>query len=105
MPYTADSYALPFAGRSPRQRQNSYAAAIAQRPVRGVKKLRLLAYLKRVGRATDMGMADGLSLPIQSVCSLRNSLVSAGLVVDVDTAVGRFGKRVTVYAVTGEAQP
>jgi len=98
MPYTDTATGqLPFSGRTPRQRQNSYAAAMGQHHTRGVKKLRMLAYIRQHGRVTDQGLAEGLALPIQSICSLRNALCAEGLVRDVDTAIGTFGKRVTVY--------
>lgn len=102
MPYTPDSYQLPFSGRTPRQRQNSYQAALAQRSTRGVKKLRVLAFIAQVGRATDQGIADGLSLPIQSVCSLRNALCAERLITRVDDVIGKYGVRVSVY---GPVQP
>lgn len=105
MPYTQDSLALPFSGRSPRQRHNSYRAALAQRSTRGVKKLKMLAFVRQVGRVTDQGLADGLSLPIQSVCSLRNALCSENLVRCVDSAVGKWGHRVSVYAPVEQEDP
>jgi hypothetical protein len=98
MPFTSPATGmLPFSGRTPRQRHNSYRAAMGQVSTRGVKKLKMLAFIREHGRVTDQGLAEGLALPIQSICSLRNALCAEGLVRDVDTAIGTFGKRVTVY--------
>ena len=95
MPYLDGE--LPFSGALPATRQNSYLAAAAQRSTSGVKKLRMLAYIREHGLVTDQGLAAGLNLPIQSICSLRNALTSEGLVVHVDDAIGIYGKRVSVW--------
>lgn len=98
MPYTGDTLQLPFSGRSPISRQNSYLAAEAQRSTRGTKKLRLVAYLRTVEMATDQGLAEALSLPLSSICSLRNALMSEGLIVCVGHTMGRYNCRVSLYA-------
>ena len=97
MPFTRDSYQLPFSGRTPQSRQNSYRAAIAQRSTRGTKKCRMLAYIREHGEATDQELAEGLDLPLQSICSLRCSLRDQGLVRHVGNAVGIYGKTVSVW--------
>lgn len=102
MPYTsAETGMLPFSGRTPQSRQNSFDAAMAQRSTRGAKKVKMLAYIREHRLVTDQGLAEGLSLPIQSVCSLRNGLVSDGLVRQVDKARGKYGLWVSVYAPVG----
>mgnify|MGYP001289180653 CR=1 FL=1 len=66
---------------------------------RGEKKQRVLAYLRTVRAATDQGIAEGARLPLASVCSLRNHLVSEALVRQVGRVMGRFGHPVTLWAV------
>ena len=103
MPYTHDSLMLPFSGRTPQARHNSYMAAQAQRATRGTKKLRMLAYIRQHGLVTDQGLADGLGLPIQSVCSLRNALCSEGHLRHVGNTMGRYNKSVSLWAPVGGA--
>lgn len=98
MPYTQDSLRLPFSGRSTISRQNSYRAAEAQRAVRGVKKLRIVTHLQTVAMATDQGIAEALHLSLSSVCSLRNALVSDGIVECVDCTMGVYGRLVSLWA-------
>jgi hypothetical protein len=102
MPYTADTYSLPFSGRGPRQRHNSLHAALAQRPVRGRKKTAMLAYIQQHGMVTDQGLAEGLGLPIQSVCSLRCSLRDAGVIEWAGDARGVYGKTVSLWRAVGQ---
>lgn len=105
MPYTDSATGmLPFSGRTPRQRHNSYAAAMGQRSTRGVKKRAMLEYFRQHGRCTDQGLAEGLGIPINSICSLRNALCSEGLLQHVDTAVGKYGFKVSVYRLTAVEQ-
>lgn len=101
MPYTQDSLRLPFSGRSPISRQNSYLAAEAQRATRGTKKLRIVAYLRTVEMATDQGIAEALNLPLSSVCSLRNALMSEGVVECVGRALGKYHHPVSLWALRG----
>lgn len=96
MPYTQRG--LPFSGRTPMSRQNSYKAAVAEGATRGEKKQRVLAYLRTVRAATDQGIAEGVRLPLSSICSLRNHLVSEGLVRQVGRVMGRFGHPVTLWS-------
>ena len=108
MPFTIDSLALPFSGRSPRARHNSYLAAESQRPLRGVKKIRVLDYITHHGRVTRQGLIEGLQLDAGTACSLLGALLAEKRVVEVDTAVGVYGKLVTVYGPADsprEAQP
>ena len=97
MPYTQAG--LPFSGRTPMSRQNSYRAAVAVGATRGEKKQRVLAYLKSVPAATDQGIAEGTDLPLSSICSLRNHLVSEELVCQVGRVMGAYGHPVTLWAV------
>jgi transcription initiation factor IIE alpha subunit len=101
MPYTDDSLMLPFSGRSPISRHNSYLAAEAQRSTRGTKKLRIVEYLRSVEMATDQGIAEALYLPLSSVCSLRNALMSDGVVECVGRAMGRYNHPVSLWALRG----
>lgn len=100
MPYTDCQHQLPFSGALPQTRHNSYRAAVAQRSTRGVKKIRMLAYIRQHGRVTDHGLAEGLSLPIQSVCSLRHALCAEGLLEREGDCIGRYGHRVTIWRPT-----
>ncbi len=97
MPYTSDSYQLPFSGSSPQTRHTSYRAAVAQRSTRGTKKIAMLAYIRQHGLVTDQGLAEGLRLPIQSVCSLRNALASEGLIRVAGETTGIYGRPVTLW--------
>jgi len=97
MPYTGDTLQLPFSGRTPISRQNSYLAAEAQRSTRGTKKLRMLAYIRANGPVTDQGLADALGLPLQSVCSLRCALSQEQLIRHAGHAMGRYNKRVSLW--------
>lgn len=100
MPYTFDNYQIPFSGVTPQSRQNSYKAAVAQRSTRGRKKVRMLAYIREHGLVTDQGLCEALGLPMQSVCSLRCALRDQGLVRYVDSAIGIYGHRVSVWGPT-----
>lgn len=88
---------LPFSGRSPIARHNSYLGAVSAEATRGEKKQRVLAYLKTVRAATDQGIAEGTRLPLSSVCSLRNHLVGEELVRVVGRVIGRYGHPVTLW--------
>ena len=76
-------------------------AAHAQQATRGAKKLRMLAYIRAHGQVSDQGLADGLGLPLQSVCSLRNALVSEGLVSHAGNTMGQYGKTVSLWGPLG----
>lgn len=97
MPYTEQG--LPFQGLSPIARQNSYLAATAVAAGRVTKTQWYLAYLKRKGRATDHQAARALKIPRSSICSIRNTLTTAGLVEGVASTIGPYGKRCTLWAI------
>lgn len=96
MPYT--QVGLPFQGTSPIARQNSYIAAESVAAARGVKTQWYLAYLRQVKQATDHQAARRLKVPRSSICSIRNALCTAGLVEAVDSTIGKYGKRCTLWA-------
>ena len=93
---------LPFSGKTPLSRQHSYLAARRAGRTRGPKLAAMRAYFAAHGQATDEGLAEGLSLPRSSVCSLRNLLVDAGLVQAVGRTTGQYGHAVTIWAWRGE---
>jgi hypothetical protein len=99
MPYTDSHPSLPFAGKTPRSRQNSYAAAVSASETRQAKSALYLAWLRKVGKATDHGAAEHFSWPLSSICSIRNGLVDKGLVTALGDCIGRYGKRVTIWTV------
>jgi RIO-like serine/threonine protein kinase len=100
VPHTDAQPALPFSGKTPRSRNNSYRAAVSASSTRVAKRLRYLAWLKSVKQATDQGAAEALGLPLSSICSIRNSLVDHGLVTAIGDAMGAYGKRITVWSAT-----
>jgi len=98
MPYTSrETGMLPFTGRSPRARHHSYRAAIAQGSTRGVKKTRMLTYIREHTLVTYHGLIEGLGMPHGTVCSLLGALKDEGLVIEVGEAMGKYGKTLTVY--------
>jgi hypothetical protein len=99
VPYTRDCLALPFSGRSLRQRHNSYKAAIAQTATRGVKKLRMLDYITAQRRVTYHELMDGLGYCAGTTCSLLNALIAEKRVEDCDTVIGKYGHGVSVYQI------
>lgn len=97
MPHTDTQPSLPFAGKTPRSRQNSYRAAVGAAPSRVRKAAMYLAWLRDVGKATDHGAAEYFRWPLSSICSIRNGLVDLGKVTAIGDCVGRYGKRVTIW--------
>lgn len=95
MPYTEQS--LPFAGKTPRSRQNSYHAAVSAAETRVWKSATYLAWLREVGHATDAGASEALGWPLSTICSTRNGLLDKGLVTAIGDAMGRYNKRVTIW--------
>lgn len=89
---------LPFSGKTPRSRQNSYLAAVSASSTRIEKSARYLVWLREVGSATDHGAAEHFDWPLSSICSIRNGLVDRGVVTAIGDCVGRYGKRVTIWA-------
>jgi hypothetical protein len=89
---------LPWSGKTPRSRHNSYKAAVAAQSTRAFKSARYLAWLKDVGQATDWGAVDHFGWPMSTVCSVRNGLVDRGLVHAVGDCIGKYGKSVTIWS-------
>lgn len=56
----------------------SYIGALRADSKKGRKLRAYLLYLGHVGSATDHEAKDALALPIQSICSLRNSPCGSG---------------------------
>lgn len=88
---------LPWQGKTPRSRQNSYKAAVGAQSTRVWKAAKYLAWLTEVGMATDHGAAEHFNWPLSSICSIRNGLVDRGLVTAIGDCVGRYGKTVTIW--------
>ncbi len=97
MPYTDTQPSLPWTGKTPRSRQNSFRAAVSAAETRALKSDRYLAWLSVVKQATDHGAVEHFLWPLSSVCSIRNGLVDRGLVTAIGDAMGRYGKRVTIW--------
>lgn len=97
MPHLDTQPPLPFAGKTPRSRQNSYRAAVSAASSRAVKAAKYLAWLKAVQHATDHGAAEHFGWPLSSICSIRNGLLDKGLVTAIGDCIGRYGKRVTIW--------
>lgn len=100
MPITQDG--LPFTGRTPRSRQNSYLAAVRAGNDRASKSARYLAWLTSTKGASDHAAALHFAWPLSSVNSIRNGLMSRGLIHAIGDCDGPFDRRVTVWAVTGK---
>lgn len=105
MPYTETDQQpeLPYSGKTPRARHNSYKAAMGAQAARAGKSARYLAWLKEVKQATDWQTVDHFGWPMSSVCSIRNNCVDRGLVTAVGDAIGRYGKSVTVWSTTSQS--
>jgi len=104
MPHTDTQPSLPFAGKTPRSRQNSHRAAVSASATRRDKAARYLTWLRAVKQATDWGTVDHFQWPMSTVCSVRNGLVDRGLVQAIGDCVGRYGKRVTIWGLrSGES--
>lgn len=88
---------LPFSGKTPRSRQNSYLAAVSASSTRVEKSTRYLTWLRQVGQATDWGAAEHFNWPLSSICSIRNGLLDRGLVTAIGDCLGKHGKRVTIW--------
>lgn len=91
---------LPWQGKVPRSRQNSYQAAVGAQSTRVWKSAQYLAWLRDVQHATDHGAAEHFDWPLSSICSIRNGLVDRGLVTAVGDCIGRYKKRVTIWTAT-----
>lgn len=75
MPHTQDG--LPFAPGS----STSHKAAVAAAVNRKTKTASYLRLLAERGPQTDHEAATALTVPLSSVCSIRNGAVTCGLVV------------------------
>ncbi len=92
---------LPFQGLSLLARQCSYVAAEAVAATRGTKTRWYVAYLfDRPAGAMDHQAARALHMPRSSICSIRNPLMTAGLVEARSRDTGRYGKPCTRWALT-----
>lgn len=78
MPYLNDDPRLPFAAGS----HTSYKAAEQAQRGHGEKTQRYLRVLQEFGPLSDFQAAELVGVPVQSICSIRNSvkakLVRAG---------------------------
>ena len=97
MPHTDTQPPLPFAGKTPRSRQNSFRAAVSASVTRKAKAARYLTWLRTVTKATDHGAAEHFGWPLSSICSIRNGLLDKGKVTAIGDCIGRYGKRVTIW--------
>jgi hypothetical protein len=95
MPHTQSG--LPFAKGS----HTSFKAADSQDLRRRSKNTRQLVRILASGPATDHELASALRLPLQSICSLRNGVVHAGLVERrAEIKSGPYGKDCTTWGLT-----
>lgn len=95
MPFTQDG--LPFAKGS----HTSFKAADSQDLRRRSQKIRTLVRILASGPATDHELASSLRVPVQSICSLRNSVVEAGLVEKrCEIKTGPYGKDCSTWGLT-----
>jgi hypothetical protein len=74
MSYTSEG--LPFASGS----HESYQAAVKASATRQTKTRAYLTLLFRRGPLTDHDARAALTLPLSSICSIRNGVMKAGLV-------------------------
>jgi hypothetical protein len=88
---------LPFTGRTPHSRHAGYTGAVVARKSRGVKTQLYLQWLRTHGPATDHAAHDATGLPLASVNSIRNTLMTAGLVGSAGLTDGVCGARRTLW--------
>ena len=100
MPYTDTHPRLPFGGRTSRSRHTSHQAALLASKTATTKREKYLAWLLKVGQATDQGAVECLGFLLQSVCSTRNGLVSQDLVETAGITSGTHGAKVTIWKLT-----
>jgi hypothetical protein len=94
-----DQAALPFTGRTAHSRHASYTGAVVAGKSRGVKTQLYLQWLRRYGPATDHSAHDATGLPLATINSIRNTLVTAGLVGSAGITHGVEGARRTLWRV------
>ena len=90
---------LPFTGRTPHSRHAGYTGAVVARESRGVKTQLYLQWLRRYGPATDHAAHEATGLPLATVNSIRNTLMTAGLVGSAGITEGVCGARRTLWRV------
>lgn len=94
---------LPFGGSTPISRHASWTGAEVAARRRGPKTRAYVVLLYKFGACTDSAAAMVLHeivVGVQSICSIRNSLCSAGLVEAVDTIMADTGARNTRWDLT-----
>jgi hypothetical protein len=96
--YTQTQPSLPWSGDTVTSRHASYRAAVHASRTHTTKTAIYLDWLRQVGRATDAGAVEALRYPIQTICSVRNTLKKAGLVRADGEAMGAYGVPVTLWA-------
>jgi hypothetical protein len=89
--------ALPFSGRTTHSRHASYTGAVVAGKSRGVKTQLYIQWLRLHGPATDHAAHDATGLPLATVNSIRNTLMTAGLVVSAGITAGVDGARRTLW--------
>jgi hypothetical protein len=94
---TLEQAALPFTGRTAHSRHAGYTGAVVARQHRGVKTQLYLQWLRTHGPATDHAAHDATGLPLATVNSIRNTLMTAGLVVSAGLTDGVCGARRTLW--------
>ena len=92
---------LPFSGATTHSRHASYTGAVVAERTRGVKTQLYLQWLRTHQPATDQDAADALypTLRLNSINSIRNVLVTAGLVEPAGTIEGPCGTRRTRWRI------
>jgi len=89
---------LPFAhGGTAHSRHASYTGAVVAQKSRGVKTQLYLQWLRRHGPATDHAAHDATGLPLATVNSIRNTLMTAGLVTSAGHTTGVDGAKRTLW--------
>lgn len=95
MPYTEQG--LPFASGS----RTSRKAAVAASATRQTKTARYLKHLAKAGPQTDWEASIALSLPLSSICSIRNGAIDDGYVERGTTErPSPYGKACSVWFLT-----
>ena len=83
----------------------SWKAAVASDKRRGAKMRAYLCLLGSRGPVTDHEAAHALTLPLSSICSIRNGAMTAQLVTKAfETRMGPYGHENQVWDLTREGQ-
>ena len=88
---------LPFTGRTQHSRHAGYTGAVVARKSRGVKTQLYLQWLRAHGPATDHEAHECTGLPLATVNSVRNTLMTAGVVTSAGITDGLCGARRTLW--------